>query len=1154
MTCEELYHELVQRGVHFSIKGEHLAFAAPKGSLTPDLINQMKRNKQGLLECVRAMSSDSMATTASPDSNDSYPASYGQEALWLIHQSNPHSAAYNTAASLRIHSPVNVDAMRKALTLLLMRHESLRTTFEQKGATLYANIASPPKPDFLVIDAGQWDEQQIADQAKLEYETPFDLKSGPLFRTRLFSIAPDHHIILLTLHHIIFDASSLWILQSELQRLYQAEVEESAGILPALPATYRDFATWQRNFPDSAEGNQQWNYWQSQLKGDPCPGELPWSKKRTRTIHRSCATITRSVGDSTAKGLRNVARSLGTTPFSVAMATFQILVKRCSGQDDFVLGTTSSGRSQPRFAGEIGYFVNILPIRSTITDSMSFAELVNQTKKTMLEATQAGDFPFSLLIKRLNPLRDANAAPLCRMVFGWQKSHAFSEVAHLLDADGETVDWGGMRAQSYPLTQQEGQFDLTLEVHEGAKSLGCVLKYDRNLMTDDAASRVLEQYIQLLDGITTDPQRSINHFDLHTPAEQLRLQQWSTGQPLAAPSRLRLDDIWSDTVQSHPHSLALQYEEKSWDYAELDARVNETANRFLQLGIEPGDRIVLNTGRGPHVPICILAALKCGATYIPTAPDSPDERLFKILEECKPALVITCDDRAAHIRSLAAGDSTVRGLSDLQVDPSRLLDEASGLAPTSTWQRLDFAEATTAYIIYTSGSTGTPKGVAVSHAAISYHLASVARLYELCDHDRVLQFCDLTFDPSLEQFLTPWSVGAAVVMRADNLFSSAGFWRRVKSHQITVANLPPSFMVECARSVEDNSPLRLMIVGGDVFPSQHLDQWLAKNIRTINAYGPTETVITATTHDVSLDSLMHRGSIPIGKPKPGSVAYVIDRQGGLCPVGVTGELCLGGPMLADGYVNGTPTDNARFTQDPFIGGTARMYKTGDWAKWNEQGELEFLGRIDRQIKVRGFRVEPGEIEHAMISVEGIEQAVIRLCQTDTEQFLVGYFIPAPETEIAVEVIVRQLKALIPSYMIPDRFMSIDQWPLKASGKVDLERLPIPAKRVNATSSTPPENRLQQLIAQSWCEVLEVKTVGIDDDFLEIGGGSLQSLRILTKLGEFGIVTKDKSMELSPQLLFQYTTIRELSELLEITCTANPSMTAGMTSTPDAILT
>lgn len=1131
MTCEELYESLIQRGVQFTIKGEHLTFAAPQGSLTPDLISSMKRNKEGLLQCVRTSLQD---LHDSKDGDSSYPASFGQESLWLLHQANPQSPAYNTAAAIRILSPISVDALQRAVALLLVRHEVLQTRFSQGKQSVVADVDPQAKPDFAVVDASGWDETYLAVQIKQAYEVPFDLRHGPLLRTRLFTIAPDHHVILLTLHHIIFDATSLWILQSELQRLYLAEIGETAELLPALTSTYRDFVSWQRSFPDSDDGNRQWEYWQSRLAGEPCPAELPWTHKRPRDGHRHCATITRSLDEPVVNAFRALAKRLGTTPFATAMSIFQTLVHRYSGLDDFVIGTTSNGRTQSRFAGGIGYYVNVLPIRSQVDGSQTFADLVAQTKRNVLEATQAGDFPFSQLVKRLNPMRDATAAPLCRMVFGWQKSHAFSEVAHLLDANGETVAWGGMRAQSFPLKQQEGQFDLTFEVHEGAKSLGCVLKYDRNLLSDTAAERLLQHYIQLLQKIVADPTLPIESYQFVDPAEKSELLSQSQGEALPPVVSQRFDTIWHQSVKSHSDSTALIFEDSSWSYATLDRMATEMARRFVAAGVQPGDRVVLNTNRSPVAPVCLLAALKCGAAYIPTAFDSPVERLVKILDECGPSLLITCEERVEQIRALSHNGFVV--MSSAELDP-RNPDSpihAAGTSSSIELPAIEFDPSTAAYIIYTSGSTGTPKGVVISHAAIATHVASIAKVYEMQPSDRVLQFCDLTFDPSLEQFLTPWSLGGSVVMRPDTMYSASGFWRRVQEDQITIANLPPSFMAEAIRSVDNVGSLRLMIVGGDVFPSQHLDQWLSKGVRTINAYGPTETVITATTHDVAVTSPTVGGAIPIGRPKPGSVAYVLDRCGNLCPIGVAGELCLGGPMLADGYVDAKEDDVSRFTSDPFSHQSiARLYRTGDLARWNEGGELEFLGRIDRQIKVRGFRIEPGEIEHAIASLPGVDQALVRLCTNEADPFLVAYVILDSQSQVTTESITRQLRSRLPIYMIPERLSIVDQWPLKPSGKVDLERLPIPPRRYVASCHTPPQNRLQQLIAQAWCEVLEIKSVGIDDDFLEIGGGSLQSLRIISRLGELGVVAKDTDVELSPQLMFQYTTIRDLSDLLDL---------------------
>ncbi|HBJ36748.1 MAG TPA: hypothetical protein DDZ51_18730, partial [Planctomycetaceae bacterium] len=703
MTCEELYALLVQRGVQFTIKGEHLTFAAPQGSLTPDLIALMKRNKQGLLNCVLAATLET-GETDKPDSNTTYPASFGQESLWLLHQANPSSPAYNTAAAIRIVSPISVDALRSAVSLLLVRHEVLRTHFTQTHQGVIAEVNPESKPDFSVIDAAGWDEARLADEIKRDYEAPFDLRHGPLFRTRLFTISPDHHVILLTLHHIIFDATSLWILQSELQRLYQAEIGQTAELLPSLLSTYRDFVQWQRAFVDSEDGNCQWEYWQSRLAGEPCPAELPWTYKRPRGGQRNCATINRSVDESCANGFRAVAKRLGTTPFATALSIFQTLVHRYSGLDDFVIGTTSSGRNQSRFAGGIGYYVNVLPIRSHVESSQTFADLVGQTKRNVLEATQAGDFPFSQLVQRLNPIRDATAAPLCRMVFGWQKSHAFSEVAHLLDASGETVSWGSMRAQSYPLKQQEGQFDLTFEVHEGAKSLGCVVKYDRNLMSDAAADRLLNHYIELMKAVVADPTLLIDQYNFIDSIENDELISCSHGDELPVVTSKRMDDIWQASVDAYPQATALIFEDQSWTYSSLDQMATEMARRFVAAGVHPGDRIVINTHRCPVVPICLLAALKCGAAYIPTAFDSPDERLLKILDECQPSLLVTAEERVDPIRAMSRNGFVV--ISSDELDPRNKQSALQAIRDSTDaeFPRIDFDSSTAAYIIYTSGS------------------------------------------------------------------------------------------------------------------------------------------------------------------------------------------------------------------------------------------------------------------------------------------------------------------------------------------------------------------------------------------------------------------------------------------------------------------
>lgn len=1152
MTAEKVYQDLIARGVKLSIQGELLTFSAPKGTLNAELLGLLKKHKPALIEIVKTYQSAATSQTKS------YLASYGQEALWLVHQTQPKSASYHTAAALRITSPIDVDAMQRALNKLVGRHESLRSTFEQRELQLYIRVKDSPVADFRVIDVAGQDEQQIHQAIVSEYAEPFDLAKGPLFRTRLFTERADRHVILLTLHHIIFDASSLWLLQSELQTLYAAEASGVSGLLPSLDATYEDFAKWQRELPDSDLGKRQWEYWKKELDGDPVPAELPWTSQRPKSGERKAATYSCHLDQELGVGLRILAKKLSATPFATAMSVFQALVYRHSHQKDFIVGTTTNGRTQPQFNSGIGYYVNVLPVRSSFDRPIKFSDLVQQTKQRLLDAMQASDFPFPLLVKRLNPVRTSNAAPLCRMVFGLQNPHAFSEVSQLFDCAEESINWGGLKAQSYKLNQQEGQFDLTMELYQSTHSFTCVFKYDENLLSKDAAKRFTGHYLKLLESIIADPCKEIDQYPITSELEIEQLLGWSAGPDLdnpvsenvSVPGNLganhRYDFLWNESVAKYCGQLALIFQKQSWTYEQLDAYSDLVADYYRDSGVTPGDVVVVSIPRQPLVPVCMLAALKCGAAYVPVSPDSPEPRFIQIVSECKPKIVVTLrnpDDITGKIPPIATTfvepcqlDQSV--LAKRQKESAGGNQESPNSEPTQTESRalnkssMDFDPESTAYIIYTSGSSGVPKGVAVSHAAITRHVRSMANVYEMQSDDRVLQFCDLTFDPSLEQFLTPWSLGASVVMRPETMYTGDGFWREIQQQNITIANVPPSFFSECSHYLENTGSLRLVIVGGDVFPVSTLPKWKSTGVRLLNAYGPTEAVITATTKEMIDFDPSQR--LTIGVPKPGSTAYVLTSNSQLSPIGVPGELVLGGPMLATGYIGDATEVNHRFQSVSIEGKQEeRIYRTGDLARWTDDGEIEFLGRLDRQIKIRGFRVEPGEVESALLQFSGIKDAFVRLAKDSQHPYLAAYLILDEDCQIDHDRLVQHLKSILPIYMVPERIATLEYWPLNDAGKIAVERLPQIAKPDfdSAHQFVPPRTPLENVLAAVWREVLEVESVGIHDDFYRLGGGSLQSLRIISRLRELGVTMKDESTEMSPHLLFQYVTIAELSGLL-----------------------
>ncbi|QDV57927.1 non-ribosomal peptide synthetase [Rosistilla oblonga] len=1127
-VVDNLVADLRQRGVKLWNDGGLLRFSASKSALSPVLMMQMRKHKAAILELLQNEAPDEASD------QQTGPVSLGQESLWLLHKQFPDSPAYNTAATLRFVAPVDVAALRTAFQKLIARHEPLRTTFAATaGLDVQAIVHSSASLDFQQVDvADVADDGELHRRVRAEYQRPFRLDQGPLMRVRLFTRSPSDQILLIVVHHIVFDASSLWVMQDELKQIYSGEVSGEDCLLPALPAKFSEFVNWQREFPETDAGSKQWEYWKHQLSGDPVPAELMWDRPRPRHRAPRGATLHFPIDSDLADGLRQLGRRHNATPLATGLAVFQTLMFRHTRVEDAVVGMTTAGRSARQFTRAIGYFVNTLPIRGRIEGPMSFADVVASAVQTTIEARQSQDFPFSLLVQRLQPVRDLSAPPLCRVVFGLQKPMAGDDVASLLAGSDEEIVWGDTRVAGYPMDQQEGQFDLVMELYQTPDGYTGVLKYDENLLQPASAQRFANRFVHLLRQVVEDPNRAIDDYSIVPEDEQSELLQLSVAPAIDDPQQLRYDRWFEEQAAATPDKLAAVFGSIQLTYAELSAQANRVARLLQQHAATVGSHVIVAGNRTIEAPIMMLACFKIGAAYVPMSPAIPEVRACQVISDCNPAIVVAEPTLAASLAKALPQRCVI--------DASTLLESAKDLDATPI--DASFDESTTAYLICTSGSTGTPKGIAVSHAALCRHTASMREVFGTTADDRMYQFSDLTFDPSIEQMVVPWSVGGTVVFRDDSLPSVEAFWQSMLDQKITIANLPPKYFEECSRAIPfgDAWPrsLRLMIVGGDVFPRDVASDWIDRGVRLLNAYGPTETVITATTCDVTADWARQR--LPIGKPKPGSTAFVLDLQHRSLPIGVAGELFLGGPMLADGYVNLPEETAKRFVEIEVAGASRRLYRSGDLTRWNAERELEFLGRIDRQVKIRGFRIELGDIEAALGSHPGVSAGLVKAFEDAGDTYLAAFVTPEPETDLSPESVTAHLKGRLPVYMVPQRVVIMDQFPLLASGKVDLNRLHAdpPSAAALQREYVAPQTEVQQIMADVWASVLNLERVGIDDDFYDLGGGSLQALRIVSELAAQDVVSHsdDDSAPLSPQMLFQYTTISELSPHLRLAST------------------
>jgi amino acid adenylation domain-containing protein len=1141
MNAQSLYEELLRRRVELWCQGKMLRFRAPDEALDNEMMTLLRRFKKELIVILQQESS------AEGDESRVEPTTVGQQALYFLHLAAPYSPAYNVASTCRVCTPIDAATVQTAIELLVQRHESLRTTLEMQSGRLCRRVHRSAKPDFAAIDIAGKSDECVAEIIRSEYERPFDLETGPLLRVRWLQRGPDDQILLLALHHIVFDAWSLWILQDE---LFQLLAQVSGGEIAKLqspPATFSDFVKEQIQWLDSPESEKDWLYWEDELGGSLPTLDLATDRRRPTRAEFRGRTLRFCLPEDLSTGLRELAKTLRLTPFALTLSIFKTLLHRISDQDDVIVGTTTSGRSRSEFNHVIGYFVNSLAIRSDSSSDPVFADFATQIKSKVLGAIKHQGYPFAAIVDRIGRQRHVSGNPIFNVMFGLQKPR-FCEASILLGDESAEVEVAGMRIRPYEMNQQEGQCDLTLELFETAQTFVGTLKYDTDLFTEVTARRLSEQFIHLCHEVVQNPNRRLSQYELVSPPEREEILALSTAPPAPSWDGLLVDQWVSRHAAEQPDAVAWVCDGESQTYKQLDLASDRIAAHLTAAGVTAGSLVACCYARCFENAAILLGILKSGAIYVPLDNDSPLPRIEALINSCGAGWLIT--DQAEWTDTFETINTTIVPLARLvDLVGAQDADPQTRMAVLHAPNHVARSGSSPAYILHTSGSTGSAKGVCVSHGALAQHIVAMCSVYEMSASDRVLQFSNLTFDPSLEQMFTAWYAGARVVARGNELWSPETLWDHVRDHGLTVINLPPAYFQHCGdamQSDEELSSLRLMILGGDVFPSESVAVWQSRGVRILNAYGPTEAVVTATTHEIQFQSLA-RSATPIGRPRPGSRAYVLDKQGRLSPLGTPGRLFLAGPMLADGYWRDPELSKTVFLEDPFRTNDqhAVMYDTGDLARWNPDGQLEFLGRVDQQIKVDGIRADISEIEAAINALPQVMRCCVRL-HTDTSNQrhghaeLIAWIEPAaaftcdedsPDKTAIVTGILTQLRAELPRYMVPRRIVLVGSMPLTPSGKIAHRLLPLPAKneRLAASQYVAPQNPWQSMLVKIWSEELGVTPIGIEDNFFDLGGASLTSLRIITRANDAGLNPRDEP--LTPELLFEFQTIAEIYEHL-----------------------
>ncbi|NEP55457.1 MAG: amino acid adenylation domain-containing protein [Symploca sp. SIO2G7] len=1056
-----------------------------------------------------AQSSTSIPVTQAVDHSKSYPLTHGQQGLWFLYKLSPKSAAYNIALTARIRSQLNIPAWQRSLQALIDRHPTLRTTFGQRDAEPFQEFHEDQEVCFEEIDAATWEWDKLTEKVIEAYQRPFDLGRGPVLRVNLFTRSAQDYVLLLTIHHIAVDGFSFGVLMDELRLLYEAENTNRSISLPPIKWQYRDFVQWQREMLASPVAENLWNYWQQQLAGELPVLKLPTDRPRSSIQKSQGASHTFEVTEELTGKLRKMAKAQGATLYMTLLSAFQVLLRRYTGQEDIIIGSPIEGRSQPEFALTVGFFINMVALRVNLAGNPTFCELLSQVRRTVLGAIAHQDYPSPLLIERLQVNRDPSLPGLFRASFNLLKLEEMGADYELSVSMKTTAreDWGGLRLEPFVIPQQEGQYDVTLDIMETTQSLFGIFRYNTNLFDATTMARIAGHFQNLLAAIVSNPQQQVGLLPLLSEREKQQLiYDWNTTQTEYDLSRC-LHQLFEAQVEKTPDAIALVFEDEQLTYCELNTRANQLAHHLQKLGVGLEVLVGICTERSLDMVVGLLGILKAGGAYVPLDPSYPQERLAFILSDSQVPVLLT---QQRLVEQLPKHEARVVCL-DREWNIIAQQSQGNPIS-ISTTDNL-------AYVIYTSGSTGQPKGVFGLHRGAINRFHWMWQNYPFVQGDICCQKTSLNFVDSVWEIFGPLIQGIPTVIVPDKVVKDPQkLVATLECDRITRLVVVPSLLrvlLDAYKDLQLRLPkLKLWISSGEALSTELLVQFRQNlpDSTLLNLYGSSEVSADVTCYSLSPHKpLLER--VLIGRPIANTQIYILDARKQLIPVGVTGELYIGGDGLARGYLNRPELTAEKFIPNPFIMEkgkrenatlstipASRLYKTGDLARYLPDGNIELLGRIDNQVKIRGFRIELGEIETVLSTHPQVREAVAIAHQEQAgNKYLVAYIVPHQESPGILELR-NFLKQKLPNYIVPSAFVMLEALPLTANGKVDRRALPAPDLEKNRLSEfIPPRTPTEEAIANIFASVLGIKQVGVHDNFFELGGHSLSATQVISRL-------------------------------------------------------
>jgi amino acid adenylation domain-containing protein/non-ribosomal peptide synthase protein (TIGR01720 family) len=1055
-----------------------------------------------------------------------FPASFGQQRLWFLEQLEPGSPFYNLANAVRLRGQLNVAALEKSLNEIVRRHEALRTMLTQVEGRIVQAIAPSLTLKLPIIELEGVSEERIQQLATEEARLPFVLSQFPLIRVKLLRLNTKEHVLLLTMHHAIADGWSMGILLQELAALYSAFVVGKPSPLPECQLQYADFTVWQQQWLQGEVFNKQLTYWKQQLN-NLSPLQLPTDRSRAPVQTFRGETQSQTLSGQLTEALESLARQEGVTLFMLLLAAFGTLLDRYTGQEDIAIGSAIANRHHPESESLIGLFANALVMRVNVSGNPSFRELLGRVRQMTLEAYAHQDLPFEKLVDELQPERDLSRNPLFQVYFGVNNTPM------------PALELGELSLSPIAIDSRTSQFDLSLEIFEGEQTLTVAIEYSTDLFDAATITRMFGHFQTLLENIIADREKSLASLQLLTPSEEHQLLiEWGHGEGETERHGEGekhgdcLHQLFEAQVKRTPDAIALIDRNQSLTYRELDRKANQLASYLQSLGIKPGMRVGILLSSFDAI-ASIWAILKIGGVYVPLDPDYPQERLAFMLTDAQVSVLLT----QSHLLATLPKHSAQVVCLDTDSNTQKL----SSLSP-SLRVPLSPCPLNLAYIIYTSGSTGTPKGVMVSHRNLVSVYRAWENAYNLSAEPLIhLQTASLAFDVFAGDLVkTLCSGGTLVLCPKEILLQPEALYRLMRQQRINSVDLVPAVVDRLLNYLETTGQsldfMRLLVVGSDrwyVRDYARLKAVCGCQTRLINAYGVSEATIDSTYFENDIDNLNPDRLVPIGRPFSNTQIYLLDTHLNPVPIGVPGELYLGGEGIARGYLNRPDLTAEKFIVNPFCDRPGeRLYKTGDLARYLPDGNIEFLGRCDRQVKLRGIRIELAEIEAVLNRHSQIWQAVVSDREDGSgSKYLVAYLVlqqqDNPSPEPISKTLRNYLKERLPDYMIPSGFMVLAALPLSTNGKIDYRALPKPSKLESQAKFTLPRTEIERQLAAIWAEVLNLEQVGIYDNFFELGGDSILSIQVVAKANQQGL-------QLTSKQIFQYPCIAELATAVNTT--------------------